>query len=45
MSVREVLATKHVTVLEHPAYTPDLAPMTFSVFEDTCKGNIEKKAF
>jgi len=38
------LATKHITVLEHPAYSPDLAPSDFfSVRED--KGNIEKKAF
>ena len=25
----EFLATKQITVLEHPAYSPDLAPMTF----------------
>ena len=25
-SVREFLATKQITVLEHPAYSPDLAP-------------------
>jgi len=29
LSVREFLATKQVTVLEHPAYSPDLAPLTF----------------
>jgi len=44
LSVGEVLATKQITVLEHPSYSPDLAPNDFfSVPED--KGNIEKKAF
>ena len=44
LSVREFLATKQITVLEHPAYSPDLAPhWLFSVPED--KGNIERKAF
>jgi len=44
LSVREFLATKQITVLEHPAYSPDLAPqLLFSVPED--KGNIERKAF
>ena len=33
LSVREFLATKQITVLEHPAYSPDLAP------------DIERKAF
>jgi histone-lysine N-methyltransferase SETMAR len=28
LSVREVLAVKQITVLEHPAYSPDLAPVT-----------------
>jgi len=32
MSVREFLATKQITVLEHPAYSPDLAPVTFLCF-------------
>jgi hypothetical protein len=42
--VREFLATKQITVLEHPAYSPDLAPSDFiSVPEN--KGNIERKAF
>jgi len=27
--LREFLATKKVTVLEHPAYSPDLAPSDF----------------
>jgi len=27
--VREFLATKQITVLEHPAYSPDLAPIHF----------------
>ena len=44
LSVREVLATKQINVLEHPAYSPDLAPQwLFSVPED--EGNIERKAF
>jgi len=44
LSVKEFLATKQITVLEHPARLPDLAPNDFfSVPED--KGNIEKKAF
>jgi len=44
LPVREFLATKQITVLEHPAYSPDLAPSDFfSVPED--KGNIERKAF
>jgi len=29
LSVREFLATKQITVLDHPAYSPDLAPVTF----------------
>jgi len=29
LSVREFLATKQITVLEHPAYPPDLAPNAF----------------
>jgi transposase len=32
LSVREVLATKQVIVLEHPAYSPDLAPNDFFLF-------------
>jgi len=32
LSVREFLATKQVTVLEHPAYSPDLAPSDFFLF-------------
>ena len=44
LSVREFLATKQITVLEHPAYSPDLAPSDhFYVPED--KGNIERKVF
>ena len=30
--VREFLATKQITVLEHPAYSPDLAPTDFFLF-------------
>ena len=29
LSVREFLATKQITVLEHPAYLPDVAPNDF----------------
>jgi len=39
--VREVLATKQITVLEHPAYSPDLAPSDFFLFlkiKETLKG-------
>ena len=32
LSVREFLATKQITVLEHPAYSPDLAPNEFFLF-------------
>jgi len=30
--VREFLATNQITVLEHPAYSPDLAPSDFFLF-------------
>jgi transposase len=30
--VREFLASKQITVLEHPPYSPDLAPNEFFVF-------------
>jgi len=32
LSVRKFLATKQITVLEHPAYSPDLAPNDFFLF-------------
>ena len=32
LSVREFLATKQITVLEHPANSPDLAPIDFFLF-------------
>ena len=32
LSVREFLASKQITVLEHPAYSPDLAPNYFFMF-------------
>jgi len=32
LSVREFLSTKQITVLEHPAYSPDLAPNDFFLF-------------
>jgi len=31
-SKEELLATKQITVLEHPAYSPDLAPSDFFLF-------------
>ena len=44
LSLREFLSTKQITVLEHPAYSPDLASSDFfSVPED--KENIERKTF
>jgi len=32
LSVREFLATKQLTVLEHPAFSPDLVPNDFFLF-------------
>ena len=32
LSVREFLATKQITVLGYPAYSPDLAPSDFFLF-------------
>ena len=32
LSAREFLATEQITVLEHPAYSPDLAPNDFFLF-------------
>jgi len=32
LSVTEFLATKQITVLENPAYSPDLAPSDFLLF-------------
>jgi len=32
LSVKEFLAIKQITVLEHPAYSPDLAPIDFFLF-------------
>ena len=40
-SVREFLATKQIAVLEHPAFSPDLAPSDFFLFpkiKETLKG-------
>ena len=31
-SKKEFVATKQITVLEHPAYSPDLAPSYFFLF-------------
>jgi hypothetical protein len=38
------LAIKQMTVLEHPAYSPDLAPSDFFLFPED-KGNIGRKEF
>ena len=35
LSVRVFLVTKQITVLEHPAYSPDLAPSDFFLFPKT----------
>ena len=43
-SKEEFLATKQTTVLEHPAYSPDLAPNYFC-FVPEDKGNIQRKTF
>jgi transposase len=32
LSVKEFLATKQITVLEHPSYSPDLVPIEFFLF-------------
>jgi transposase len=40
---RKFLASKQINVVEHPPYSPDLAPVTFSVPED--KVNIERRHF
>ena len=32
LSVREFLATKQITVLEHPVYSPNLAPSDFFLY-------------
>ena len=32
LSVREILDTKQITLLEHPAYSPDLASSEFLLF-------------
>jgi hypothetical protein len=32
LSVREFLASKQITVLEHPLYSPDVAPSDFILF-------------
>ena len=43
--MREFLATKQITVLEHPAYSPDLVSNDFFFSVPKDKGNIERKAF
>ena len=44
-SKEEFLGTKQITVLEHPAYSPDLAPNDFFLFPKIKYINTEKKAF
>jgi hypothetical protein len=36
--VRELLANKQITVLEHPAYSPDLAPNDFFPIKEILTG-------
>ena len=43
-SKEEFLAIKQITVLEHPAYSLDLASSDFFPIPED-KGNIERKAF
>ena len=43
-SKEEFLATKQITVLEHPAYSPDLAPVTFFLFQEI-KETMKKRHF
>jgi hypothetical protein len=43
LSVREFLASKQITVLEHPPCSPDLARNDFFLFEN--KENIESRHF
>jgi transposase len=41
LSVKQFLANKNITVLEHPPYSPDLAPCDFYLFpkiESVLKG-------
>jgi histone-lysine N-methyltransferase SETMAR len=41
MCVREFLASKQITVLKHPPYSPDLAPsdfLTFPKIKETLRG-------
>jgi len=38
--VREFLARNFITVLEHPPYSPDLAPCDFLLFPKCCGGGI-----
>jgi len=44
ITAAKFLATKQISVLEHPAYSPGLAPSDF-VLSPEDKGNIEMKAF
>jgi len=32
LSVKQLIANKNITVLEHPPYSPDLAPCDFCLF-------------
>ena len=44
LSVRGISATKQITVLEYPAYSPDLAPGDFFLFPKV-KEILKRKAF
>jgi hypothetical protein len=44
LSLRDLLASKQITMLEHIPYSPDLAPSDFFLFPED-KGNIERKEF
>lgn len=32
ISVKQILADKHISALEHPPYSPDLVPYDFNLF-------------
>ena len=44
LSVRQFLATKQVTILDHPPYSPDLAPCDYFLFPKL-KGTIKGTRF
>jgi hypothetical protein len=44
LSVKEILAGKQLSLLKHPPYSLDLAPIDFFSVQKG-KGNIKRKAF